>query len=81
MNIKLPKNISYSEVGHDAHDEFGAFSPDYDENDIGKGLNLTVTLFGYQLDGEAIEILMNQMMHHLVISMANDVLNKNKKES
>ena len=73
--IKIPKEIPYESLDH-GPEKFPAFSPDYNEDDIGVGLNLTVTLFGYQLDGEALEILMNEMMVHLVVSMANEQLNK-----
>lgn len=69
MSFTIGTDISYEELDHQP-EQFPAYYPDYDINDIGKNIELTVTLFGYQLDTEAIKKLVEALNQHI---RANDI--------
>lgn len=72
--MKPPHSISYEELGHDPVEDFSCFSPDYIETDIGKGFDLTVTLFGYQLGEEEVLILVRGLQDHLQVNEIHKIL-------
>ena len=65
--------LTYEDLGHDA-EEFDAYSPDYDINDIGSNLDLTISLLGYQLDTEAIKKLIEVLNQHVQINNLHEYL-------
>ena len=69
-DVILPRQITYHELDHDEQ-EFSALSPDYDESDIGKGLDLTISLFGYQLGSKEVAIIVRELSQHLYIDQIN----------
>jgi hypothetical protein len=73
MKIKIPNDLSYEDMDHGFHIH-PAFSPDYDAEDIGKGFDLTVTVFGFQLGSDEIKKLVNELNRHLIVDEIHQFL-------
>lgn len=65
-DLELPRSIDWPELDHESRLE-QCFGPDYNEEDIGKDFDLTVTLFGYQLGEEEVKKLVDELKKHLFV--------------
>lgn len=73
--MKIPEILNMDVLGHSPKGETEAFEPNYVPNDIGKDYDLTVNIFGYELDYDAVSIL----IHELDIFRNNVVIDQRRK--
>jgi len=73
--IKLPKKIKYEQLDH-IPQEHSAFSVNYTKRDIGSGIDLTCSLFGYELGAKEALLIIKSLFEYL----ENAAVKENKNE-
>lgn len=73
--MKIPDTLRMELLDHLPEGDKPAFTPNYEPNDIGENYDLTVSVFGYELDYDAVAVL----MHELNVFRNNVVIDQRRK--